>query len=633
MVRSIFSSAVQQVINQAKKDAVGGSEKEVSKNGEKVKIPVPFPSPEDWRDRAIYFLLVDRFNNPDETRVPPSFEEVTNTALGGTFKGITSRLDYLKSLGMGAIWLTPVFRNTKDSIHGYSIQDFLNVDPRFGTEADLNELIDQAHARGIYIIFDIVINHAGDVFSYTGAEDEAYGYKNEPYDILWRKGDGTPHPGWRVAPRDISADDPDLTQDAAVFPDEIRVNDYFRRCGKMGADEKKGDFASLKEFKTEFTEYKNFRTYYPVRDLLIKIHQYIIAKFDIDGYRIDTIKHIERDFSLVFGNAMREFALSIGKKNFMTFGEAKSGDEKVLAAYTGRYASDPDGQIGLDSTLDFPLMWTLQGVCKGFSPPAALAGLYEYRKSLLKGETEGGKVLISSHGEASRFYVTFIDNHDEKSRYRHCPRDNDINVPYPFDGQVFIALACLFTLQGIPCLYYGTEQGLRGAGGEDWCVREPLWGKPGGGFNTNLLFFKEIQQLGAVRAEYPALRYGRQYFRPVSGNGNEFGLSPWPGGIISFSRILNDTEIVILANTNTQSSFKDFFAIVDFDLNPPESPMEILYSNQNMQATQPGLIVEKQKGVIVHEANGTITDGPVCVVPFSLQPMEIQIIGKKLPKD
>lgn len=630
MLRSIFDSEIRKIIDQAKKNAVRGAKKELSKNGEKITVSIPFSSPEDWRDHVIYFLLLDRFNNPDETRIPPPFEDITSDAQGGTFKGVTLQLDYLKSLGIGAIWLSPVFKNTKDSIHGYSIQDFLNIDPRFGSEADLLELIDAAHARDIYIIFDIVINHAGDVFSYAGDEDKFPAFRDYPYDILWRKEDREPHPNWKVAPDDIPLDHPDLLPDATVFPDEIRVNDYFRRCGRMGGDEKKGDFDTLKEFKTEFIKHENWRTYYPVRDFLIKIHQYIIAKFDIDGYRIDTIKHIEREFSLVFGNAIREFALSIGKKNFMTFGEAKTGDEKVLASYTGRFSPDPDGLIGLDSTLDFPLMYSLQSVCKGYTAPSALANLYEYRKSVLNGETNDDKILISSHGEASRYYVTFIDNHDEHARFRHCPKENDINRPYQYDGQLLLALGCLYALQGIPCIYYGTEQGLRGAGGVDWCVREALWGKPGGGFDTNNFFFEEMQRLAAVRSDHPVLRYGRLYFRPVSKSGDEFGISPWPGGIIAFSRILNDTEIIILANTNTQDSFENFFAIVDFDLNAPNTPMQILYSNQGAQAIQTSLILERPKGVVIHEFNGTITDGPVRVVPFSLKPMEIQIIGKRI---
>ena len=99
---------------------------------------------------------------------------------GGTFNGIREQLDYLKTLGAGAIWLSPVQKNCQysPSYHGYGIQDFLAIEPRFASnpalakqdprfvENELRQLVDEAHARGIYIIFDIVLHHAGDVFAY-----------------------------------------------------------------------------------------------------------------------------------------------------------------------------------------------------------------------------------------------------------------------------------------------------------------------------------------------------------------------------------------------------------------------------------------------------------------------------------
>ena len=82
--------------------------------------------------------------------------------------------------------------------------------------------------------------------------------------------------------------------------------------------------------------------------------------------------------------------------------------------------------------------------------------------------------MLSSHGEAGRFFVTFLDNHDMKERFRAAAADG----PDLFDPQVMLGIAVLFGLQGIPCLYYGTEQGLHGRGDSDQFVREALWGKP-----------------------------------------------------------------------------------------------------------------------------------------------------------
>ena len=190
-----------------------------------------------------------------------------------------------------------------------------------------------------------------------------------------------------------------------------------------------------------------------------------------------------------------------------------------------------------------------------------------------------------------------------------------------------MAAACLYSLLGIPVLYYGTEQGLHGAGDSDQNVREALFGKPGA-FDTNNPFFIEIQKIAAVRAEEPALRYGRQYFRPISGNGADFGISNGAPGIVSFSRILNDTEIVVLANTFTGSSFSGF-ALVDFALNPDGFQFARLYSNKAGTATNPGPCQTRAQGTVtVHNLDGTTSNGPVRAVPFTLQPMEVQILGR-----
>ena len=93
---------------------------------------------------------------------------------GGTIKGVQSKLDYLGDLGVSAIWLSPVFkqRGHLDTFHGYGIQHFLDVDPRFGTRRDLVELVDAAHQKGIRIILDIIFNHTGFNWVYPGGVAE-----------------------------------------------------------------------------------------------------------------------------------------------------------------------------------------------------------------------------------------------------------------------------------------------------------------------------------------------------------------------------------------------------------------------------------------------------------------------------
>jgi glycosidase len=162
---------------------------------------------------------------------------------------------------------------------------------------------------------------------------------------------------------------------------------------------------------------------------------------------------------------------------------------------------------------------------KGFVAPKALVDMYAIRKRVEQN-------IVSSHGEATRFFVTFLDNHDTKRRFYSVNPDH----PDAFDDQLIAAVACLYSMQGIPCLYYGTEQQLHGGNGtNDELVREALWGKvsnPPSPFDQTNKFYKAIRAIAKVRGTQPALRYGRQYFRPISGNGTTFGIS-WSYSAVS----------------------------------------------------------------------------------------------------
>src|SRR5277367_1636529 len=135
-----------------------------------------FPSPADWRDQWIYFLMVDRFNNVAALPAHPPFDDPNCFQYqGGKFSGVQAQLPYIKKLGAGALWLSPVLKNTKfdqGSYHGYGIQDFLRANPFFAdveanADQELRALVDAAHQAGLYVILDIVLNHTGDVFGYA----------------------------------------------------------------------------------------------------------------------------------------------------------------------------------------------------------------------------------------------------------------------------------------------------------------------------------------------------------------------------------------------------------------------------------------------------------------------------------
>jgi glycosidase len=320
---------------------------------------------------------------------------------------------------------------------------------------------------------------------------------------------------------------------------------------------------------------------------------------------------LKGDLPRLFGNAIREFASSIGKKNFFTFGEVlDSRAEEDIARFIGRSTNDQSELVGVDAALDYPLFNTLKLVVKGFAAPSVVVDMYHRRKLIEQN-------ILSSHGDATRFFVTFLDNHDMKERIRfEQPGDE-----HRFDDQLTLGLATLYCMPGIPCLYYGTEQGLHGSG-SDPAVREALWGITPL-FPEKTFFYQEIQKITTVRDAEPALRYGRFYFRPVSGDGQTFGVSSFPGGVLAVSRILNDQEVIVVANTST-SQGQSVDVILEMLLSQENTNYRVLYGNQKGPVVPSP--VRKTGTATVHEVDGTIGNGPLHVIRVTLRPLEIQIL-------
>ena len=599
MTNSLFSPEFQSILETAKRPGPAD--------------PSPFPSPADWRDQAIYFLMVDRFNNPSSPPNHAPFDDSTFAKFqGGKFSGVQAQLSYIKGLGTGAIWLSPVLKNLpfEQTYHGYGIHNFLHADPRFAdvpanADDELRKLVDAAHSAGLYVILDIVLNHTGDAFAYvcdsgetscTSSGGAQADFRSFARPVLWRDATG-------AARFPDIATIPSPPVDALVWPVEFHKNDYFRRQG-TGAGTI-GDFDSLKQFRTDLDDVQRF---------LIRAYQYVIARFDIDGFRIDTLRYLLNDLPRLFGNSMREFALSIGKKNFFTFGEVFVGDaEQQIAQFIGRATSDQSQMVGVDAALDYPLFFNLKPVVKASSPPSDLVAMYAFRKQIEAN-------ILSSHGDATRYFVTFLDNHDVKERIRFVKPGDE----HKFDDQVTLGITCLYCLPGIPCLYYGTEQALHGVGNDE-AVREALWGGPG--FDKASFYYRQISRMAAVRNAQPALRYGRFYFRPISGNHTDFGVSTFPNGVLAFSRILNDEEVIVVANTSTTDS-RALDVIVDSNLSRPGDVYRILYSNKSAPSA-PSAVQGKAAGsVTVQEVDGGTGRGPLNSVGVALDAMEVQVLGK-----
>ena len=607
-------------------------------DGQSVQVPFPFSSPADWRECWIYFLMLDRFANPSALPRGP-WNRVFSHRQGGTFKGVQSQLGYLSDLGVKALWLSPVLKNPKPDFdynyHGYATQDFLNVDERFASdgtrataERELSALIGEAHARGIYVILDIVLNHAGRVFDYeicgkavsmfADANVMSAPLGNEP-SVEWLNGFGFPRSDWTddnlPGPANLSADD-------AVWPSDLQNRLFFRRRGSKLTDNLgsrgfvPGDFGDMRQLVAEYdaSGQEGLRSKYgaaPVISILVRAYQYLMARYDVDGYRIDTVKYVYSEGVRNFGNAMREFALAIGKKNFFTFGEIYD-QEETIAGFVGRRTKGGEG-FGIDAALDFPLFYNLPAVAKCSSPVETIRSVFDNRKTAEKDQ-------LSSHGEAGRYFVSFLDNHDQHERIQH---------PLTPDNQVTLALGLLFALQGIPCVYYGTEQGLSGTvdveGHPDLSAnestREALWGKMPVAFDRTHPRYAIIKALSTLRQREPALLYGRFYFREISGNGTDFGHSFGRGGIVAFSRILADCEVLVLANTSTKDDFSGF-VLVDRDLNSTPRQMHVVFSNLNNNGT--GTV--KQISVARFFQGNDVSTAPAAALPVLVKAGEIQIL-------
>jgi glycosidase len=170
-----------------------------------------FPSPSQWRDQIFYQILPDRFSDGKEDSRPmfdyhgleqfkaknkAAWMAAGNKFVGGTIKGIQSKLDYLRKLGVTTLWINPPWRQRIDleTYHGYGIQNYLDVDPRFGTRQDLRDLVDAAHDRGMYVILDVIYNHSGNNWFYS---DEITGEPKES--MAYRYAPPYPFHGWRSA--------------------------------------------------------------------------------------------------------------------------------------------------------------------------------------------------------------------------------------------------------------------------------------------------------------------------------------------------------------------------------------------------------------------------------------------------
>lgn len=506
----------------------------------------------EWREELIYFIMVDRFHD-DNQRTPADVDgktegfgspEELKTTCGGTLRGITNHLDYIRDLGCTSLWLSPVFENNIEAYHGYAIQDYTEIDKRFGTKADLENLVDAAHAMHMRVFLDIVLHHSGDNWSYPG-ENDYYYYNGLTF----------PFGKWRF-------------QDKPV-PVELRNPDLYSRKGQIRnfdtyPETREGDFQKLKTFRNDDSPEALY-----VQELLTRIHCYWIRETDVDGFRLDAVKHMGEKATSQFCSHIREYAYKLGKRNFFLFGELV-GPEEMYNRYIGPKTSvtveDTAIYYGLNSVLDFPLYHVLSNVILGTDTPEKLIERYEsLRKNAM------------SRGEFGEFLVTFIDNHDQvghkiKSRFGHIGTET----------QIIAGIGFLLCALGTPCIYYGTEQGFQGSGEGDWYVRETMFSLNNttlNALNKNNGIYREIAHLAAIRNKSAVLKFGRMYMRESSSDGKHFGLPVTHDAMIAFSRILYDEEMLVVYNDSLTLDDEEYIS-VDRNLNPEGSVFRYLYGGK-----------------------------------------------------
>lgn len=494
---------------------------------------------------------------------------------GGTLGGIRSRLAYLKDLGVSTLWIGPVWRQRADleTYHGYGIQNFLDVDPRFGTRQDLRDLVDAAHRRGMYVLLDVIYNHTGNNWFYDvgGVAHAQVPYRfSPPYAIHgWRSDDG--------ASRQVIDD-----IDDGVWPTELQNAEWYTRAGAIGrwdpepwenplhpdAEFRRGDFFDLKDLQLDRGD---------VLSALLRAYQYWIALSDCDGFRIDTVKHVSFEASRNFCGAIHEYAESIGKENFLLLGEV-TGGTRMARDYLEIFGRNLDAVLDIGDPAD-----RLARLVKGSRQPAEFFDLFR------------GHDILGSHRETGRYHVSVLDDHDMVGRGKHrFAAHNDIPALH---AQVAHAVGAQLTTLGIPCVYYGTEQAFDGSesshdptvdrGFEDRFIRESMFGGSFGAFGTAGCHFfdtthptyRRVRAIARVRNRQDsiglALRRGRQYPRETAFLGRPFAI-PGPGELVAWSRILLDREVLIALNTNG-SAARGAEVTVDSTLQRGRPALAVLY--------------------------------------------------------
>ncbi|MFF7575028.1 pullulanase-type alpha-1,6-glucosidase [Streptomyces sp. NBC_01707] len=482
------------------------------------------PARHDLTREQFYFVMPDRFADGDSSndrggltgsRLETGYDPTDKGFYqGGDLKGLTDRLDYIKGLGTTAIWLAPIFKNRpvqgtgKDAsagYHGYWITDFTQVDPHFGTNADLSKLIDKAHSKGMKVFFDVITNHTADTVDYA---EKKYGYRPKgAYPYLDR--DGRPFDDTKGLAK-VDTESFPYTPENTGEKVPAWLNDptmYHNRGDSTYAGESTtyGDFSGLDDLWTERPE---------VVSGMEKIYEKWVRDFDIDGFRIDTVKHVDLDFWTQWATALDTYAARHGRDDFFMFGEVYSADTALTSPYVTR------GR--LDATLDFPFQEAARQYASQGAPATKLAAVF------------GDDYRYTTDKANAYEQVTFLGNHDMGRIGAFLKQDNPKADDAELVDRARLANEVMFLSRGNPVVYYGDEQGFTGAGG-DKDARQTMFASKtadyldddqlgtdrthaSDAYDTGHPLYRNIAALSELTRKNPALRDGVQTERYAEGS-------------------------------------------------------------------------------------------------------------------
>jgi glycosidase len=478
-----------------------------------------YPSPTDWRNESIYQILTDRFydgnpsNDNAEAYHGSPYDPTSSTGInGGDFKGIQDKLGYIQSLGATAIWISPIPLNSGDNsaYHGYHAQDYYTLAPHWGTMTDLSNMVQAAHALGIKVILDIVVNHTAKLLTSTDA-----GWPNYI----------APPGGYHLSYISTANEEAFPFNPTNVTPPLITT--LFHTNGNIGNYSYPSATQEVVLGQLDYLDDLTTETTY-VRTNMMNIYTNWVGLGDFDAFRIDTAIEVDFGFWQYWCPQLHQYGASIGKSNFFMFGEADSSVEQQIGSYTG---TEGGGPFKYDAMLDYALYFNC--VNQVFATASGNTGL-----------------ILTHYNDVAAYYdsnswyrlVTFLDNHDQ-------PRF--LSNSGATTNSLTVGLQFLYTSRGIPCLYYGTEQGFEGdnnnednredmfAGG--WQPQVPVTGD---NFNETSPLFQQVARLNNFRRLYPALRTGVQ--------NNLWSTSSGPG-LFAYSRVLSNEEVFVAFNTASTS--------------------------------------------------------------------------------